>query len=128
MKKRHAITLLEIMIVIFLIGLIGGVVGYNMKGSLDRGRSFKTDQQASRIAEVLELEMNTQRLEPKQIEEDPKTTLVNSGLFKGEKEDLLKDGWGQEMVVKWNKKDAKFDVVSERNETYKQKHKTNPKG
>ena len=40
MRKKRAITLLEIMIVILLIGLIGGVVSYNLKGTLDKGKAF----------------------------------------------------------------------------------------
>ena len=41
-KKQYALTLIEIMIVIVLIGLIGSVIGANMKGSLDEGKAFKT--------------------------------------------------------------------------------------
>ena len=36
MKKR-ALTLLEVMIVIFLITLITGTIGYSMRGTLDKG-------------------------------------------------------------------------------------------
>ena len=43
MQKKRALTLLEIMIVIVLIGIIGSVIGVNMKGSLDAGKAFKSD-------------------------------------------------------------------------------------
>ncbi len=40
--KRRYITLIEIMIVMFLIALITGVLAYNYRGSLDEGKAFKT--------------------------------------------------------------------------------------
>ena len=52
MKKR-ALTLLEIMIVIFLITLITGVVGYSMKGSLDKGKAFRTEQGKEQLHDLL---------------------------------------------------------------------------
>ncbi|MBS0615179.1 MAG: type II secretion system protein [Verrucomicrobia bacterium] len=127
MKKRQSITLLEIMIVIFLIGLIGGVVGYNMSGSLDRGRAFKTDQMSARAEEILELEMYTNKLTPTQVKEDATNILFKSGLFK-DRNEILKDGWGQVMKVDWNEKDSKFVVMSEKNEKYKKEHRTARKG
>ena len=52
MKKR-SVTLLEMMIVITLIGLIASVIGYNMKGSLDRGKAFKTEESQKQIKDIL---------------------------------------------------------------------------
>ena len=40
-KKKRSMTLLEVMIVIFIIGIIGSIVGYNMKGSMEKARAFK---------------------------------------------------------------------------------------
>ena len=40
--KRHFVTLIEMMIVMFLIMLITGVIAYNYRGSLDEGKAFKT--------------------------------------------------------------------------------------
>ncbi len=54
--KKQAITLIEIMIVILLIGLIGGTLAYNMRGSLDKGKEFKTEQNKSKLYDVLMLE------------------------------------------------------------------------
>ena len=48
MRKKRAITLLEIMIVILLIGLIGGVVSYNLKGTLDKGKAFASKEGAKK--------------------------------------------------------------------------------
>jgi len=49
-------TLLEIMIVIVIIGIVGSVVGYNMRGSLDQGRAFKTKEAARKLYEIILLE------------------------------------------------------------------------
>jgi len=56
-RKRHPITLLEIMIVILLIGVIGGVLSYNLKGTLDRGKKFRTEEGMKRLKEILEIEI-----------------------------------------------------------------------
>lgn len=56
-RKRHPITLLEIMIVILLIGVIGGVLSYNLKGTLDRGKKFRTEEGIKRLKEILDLEV-----------------------------------------------------------------------
>ena len=42
-KSKKAMTLLEVMIVIFIIGIISSVIGYNMKGSLEKAKAFKTE-------------------------------------------------------------------------------------
>ncbi len=52
-RKKRALTLLEIMIVIFLITLITGAIGYNMKGTLDRGRAFRTEQAQAQLRDLL---------------------------------------------------------------------------
>lgn len=96
--KRHskkAITLLEIMIVIFIIGIIGSVVGYNMKGSLDKGRSFKTEQAANKLYEVLTYALADGTVTYEEIKNTPdrlKTALRSSGLVQ-KPDDLIKDGW-----------------------------------
>ncbi len=72
MKKR-AITLLEIMIVIFLIALIGGVVGFNMKGSMDKGKAFKTSQAISRVKEILYLVASEQNLNLDEVVKNKET-------------------------------------------------------
>ena len=55
-KRKCNITLIEIMIVILLIGLIGGVLAYNLKGSLKEGQKFKSEQGAKRVKNILMLE------------------------------------------------------------------------
>lgn len=92
MKKKHSFTLLEIMIVIFLIGLIGSIIGYNMKGSLEEGKAFKTEQAALKLQDLFELEI-AKGATPEQIEGDPESYLQATGLVKDPGK-LLRDGWG----------------------------------
>ena len=56
-KKKQPMTLLEIMIVIFIIGIIGSVIGYNMKGSLEEGKAFKSKEGSRQVYEILTLEV-----------------------------------------------------------------------
>lgn len=93
-KKKYALTLLEIMIVIVLIGLIGSVIGYNMKGSLDEGRAFKTEYAMQQITDILMLEVAKGDETIASIIENRAVHLHNSGLVKNV-DKLLQDGWGQ---------------------------------
>lgn len=92
--KKKAMTLLEIMIVIFIIGIIGSVIGYNMKGSLDEGKAFKTREGARQIYEILTLE----KAKTNKNISNVKKTLENSGLVR-KVDDLMKDGWGKAYTI-----------------------------
>jgi type II secretory pathway pseudopilin PulG len=98
LKKKRSLTLLEIMIVIVLIGLIGSVIGVNMKGSLDEGRAFKTRQAQEQIKDILMLEV-ARGTPLEKVIENKEAYLANSGLVKNPKK-FLKDGWEEEFEVK----------------------------
>ena len=100
MKKKRNFTLLEIMIVIFLIGLITSVVGYNLKGSLTQGKVFKTEQAIERIKDILEFEL-ARGVESNAINDNYEKVLADSGLIKNTK-NLTKDGWGNPFKVSVN--------------------------
>jgi general secretion pathway protein G len=100
MKKRRmkrTLTLLEIMIVIFLITLITGVIGYNMKGSLDKGKAFRTVQAQAQLHDMLLLALADGEPMSK-ILESPQPVLKKLGLAK-DPDKLLKDGWGELFVI-----------------------------
>ncbi len=88
-------TLLEIMIVIFIIGIITSVVGFNMRGSLDKGKAFKTKQGVHKLYEIVQL----QEAQGYALQDDEdlitqvKSLLDSSGLVR-KADDLMKDGWG----------------------------------
>lgn len=112
-KRKHPMTLLEIMIVIFLIGLIASVIGYNMKGSLDEGRAFKTRQAKEQIHDILLLEYANHNFSVplEEIAANPLSYLEDSGMVKNP-ESLLQDGWGRPFEIKVAKGDLKITSKS----------------
>lgn len=95
-NKKRAFTLLEIMIVIFLIGLIGSVIGYNMKGSLEKGKVFKTEQGAAQLRDVLLLQV-ADGASLDDVVGSPLKYVKKSGLIR-DPDKAVKDGWGQPYV------------------------------
>jgi prepilin-type N-terminal cleavage/methylation domain-containing protein len=122
LKKKHkqyALTLIEIMIVIVLIGLIGSVIGANMKGSLDEGRAFKTKYAMEQIKDILMLEVaKGQSIEVVVAEKE--NYLANSGMVKDAKK-MLKDGWGEDFNV--GLKGQKITISSKALAAYEAKKK-----
>jgi type II secretory pathway pseudopilin PulG len=92
-SKKRPVTLIEIMIVIVLIGLIGGVVAYNMRGSLEEGKLFKTRQGGAQVYNILMLEVAKGR-PINDVAAHWTEVLEQSTLAKNPKE-LSRDGWGQ---------------------------------
>ena len=117
MKKKYAMTLLEIMIVIFIIGIIGSVIGYNMRGSLDKGKAFKTKEGVNKLYEIVQLE--EAQGNPLSADQDLETAierlLTNSGLVR-RPSDLMKDGWGNTYEFKQDGKELR--ITSDKYESY----------
>lgn len=106
MKKR-ALTLLEIMIVIMLITLISGTIGYSMKGSLEKGRAFRTQQGQEQLKDLL-LICLSEGVNIEELAQNPVQHLKNLGLAK-DPENLVKDGWKQPFEI--SAKPAKNDFT-----------------
>ena len=123
MKKysRRSFTLLEIMIVIFLIGLIGSVIGYNMKSSLEKGKVFRTEQAMRQIEDALSLLLAEGGTTREEIHADLPGSLGKTGLFK-KPEEVSKDGWGAPFVVTVEN-DGSILVASENYQKYLEKNK-----
>lgn len=124
MKRKRTLTLLEIMIVIFLITLITGVIGYNMKGSLDKGKAFRTEQARDQLHDMLLLGLS----EGKSIDailSNPKAVLQDLGLAR-DPEGLLKDGWNENFKISANSSRNDFKITSRNLDKYNEKksHKT----
>jgi general secretion pathway protein G len=121
-KRKKPITLLEIMIVIFLIGLIGSVIGYNMRGSLEEGKAFKTRHAQEQIKDILLLEI-AKGEDIDTVIANPEVYLENSKLVKSVK-DMLVDGWKAPFVISKNPHDANdIRVVSQNLINYEKKKK-----
>lgn len=120
-RRRRNVTLIEMMIVMFLIALISGVVAYNYRASLDEGRAFKTREGIERVRTILLLETATNDDAWSDIETNWKAYVASSPLAANPKE-LVKDGWGKEYEVRVTEGpdgDQDIQVRSERYEAYK---------
>ena len=91
-KKRY-ITLIEVMIVMFLIALIMGVLAYNYQGSLEQGKVFKTKAAMDRLETILNLAIAEQPSLMSRVSEDWENIVDQSPLVHNAK-DLKVDGWG----------------------------------
>lgn len=114
-KKRY-ITLVEMMIVMFLIAMITGVIAYNYTGSLDEGKAFKTKSGIDKIHTVLDLYLATHPEEKSQIPTKWRTIVAESQLVKNAKE-LETDGWGGSYEVTLNN-DQEIEITSKKYEDY----------
>ncbi|HEX2580109.1 MAG TPA: prepilin-type N-terminal cleavage/methylation domain-containing protein [Rhabdochlamydiaceae bacterium] len=132
MKKKRAITLLEIMIVILLIGLIGGVVSYNLKGTLDKGKAFASKEGAKKLEDILNLEIQQGTRKALVVARDNsdnrevvQACLTNSGLISSQQiKKFIKDGWGEYYTIRKVKGQEQVVVTSRRYEEYKKTHHT----
>lgn len=106
--KKKALTLIEIMIVILLITLIGGAIGYNVKGSLKKGREFKTEQAKAQLEDILEICLQNGK-SVQEILGDLSDAVKSTGLAK-DPDKLLKDGNGIPFQVTYNDRLKAFQV------------------
>jgi general secretion pathway protein G len=97
-RKKLEITLIEIMIVMFLIALITGVLAYNYRGSLEQGKVFKTKAAIEKLESILNLAVAENPELNDSIEENWKDIINKSPLVKNPK-DLELDGWGKPYQV-----------------------------
>lgn len=119
MEKR-TLTLIEIMIVIFIITLISGVVGYNLKGSMDKGRAFKTEQGIDQLRNIL-LICASEGADMSQIKEKTIEVVKKAGLAKDPAK-LVVDGWGKPYRIEISADGNDFHITSENLSNYKKKH------
>lgn len=114
--RRRFVTLIEMMIVMFLIALITGVVAYNYRGSLDEGKAFKTKAGIERLRNVLDM----------MAADDPtfdlsgdgwKSAVQKSPLVQDAKS-LITDGWGYEYSVARDPDTHNIVITSQKYEAY----------
>lgn len=110
MKKKNCFTLLEIIIVIFLITLITGAIGYSMKGTLDKGKVFRTEQAIEQLRDLF-LMCLAEGETPDEIIRSPEKVIKKYGLAKNPKK-IIEDGWGEQLTITYLKKQKDFSIVS----------------
>jgi general secretion pathway protein G len=109
--RKRMITLIEIMIVMFLIALITGVLAYNYRGSLEEGKVFKTQAAMQKLETILNLAVAQDPRLQDGISEHWRTIVESSPLVHNAK-DLEYDGWGYEYKVEKNN-EGKIEIISE---------------
>lgn len=107
--RKYPLSLIEVMIVILLISLIGGVISYNVKGSLHKGKQFKTAQAKEQLENALNICLQESNKTPQQILDKKEEALQESGIVKNPKK-ILTDGWGREFDVIYDEKNGCFIV------------------
>lgn len=119
--KKSYITLIEIMIVMFLIALITGVLAYNYRGSLDQGKVFKTKAAIEKLETILNLSVAENPGLNENITEHWREVIKDSPLVKNPN-DLIYDGWGKEYRVEKNS-DGQIEVYSDSLNDYEKSKK-----
>lgn len=117
-KKRY-ITLIEMMIVMFLIALIIGVIGYNYRGTLDEGKAFKTKAGIEKLETILHLALAENSNLETNIESNWQEIIKSSPLVSNPSA-LIKDGWGDVYDVKVE--NGRLVVRSQKYEDYIRSH------
>jgi general secretion pathway protein G len=122
--KKRFITLIEIMIVMFLIALITGVIAYNFRGSLDEGKAFKTKAAIERIEQVLNLAVSENpNLQESITSPGTWQEIIRKSPLVNNPDALLRDGWGGEYQVSIDDNGA-IRVSSQRYNDYVSTHQT----
>ena len=111
MKKR-ALTLIEIMIVIFLITLITGAIGYNMKGSMNKGKEFRTKQARAQLHDLLLICLDEGTVDAETIAKNPVFYLKKSGLAKDPGK-IVQDGWNVDFKISATPDKKDFVITSD---------------
>ncbi|MEN9654770.1 MAG: hypothetical protein RL235_882 [Chlamydiota bacterium] len=110
MKKR-TFTLLEIIIAIFLITLITGAIGYSMRGTLDKGRVFRTEQAKDQLHDLL-LMCVAEGDSPQNVAAKPMEHIRKHKLAK-HPDKIVLDGWGKPFHIQLSKDGRDFVITSD---------------
>lgn len=112
-RKKYSVTLIEIMIVILLIGLISGALVFNMRGSMDKGRVFKSQQNAQRVYDALMMANASGEFDLQDFADQKKVLAVlNKSPFIKNGDAALVDGWGDQLHIELREDD--IEVFSQR--------------
>jgi type II secretory pathway pseudopilin PulG len=118
LKQRRYVTLIEMMIVMTLIILIIGVIGYNYRGALDEGKAFKTKAGMEKVETILSLAVADK---PSLIEDISNSweQIVRDSPMVRNPDDLIYDGWGYKYRV-----DVENGVITVHSDKYDEYVKT----
>lgn len=118
--NKRFVTLIEMMIVMFLIALITGVIAYNYRGSLDEGKAFKTKAGIEKLETILNLEASKNPALYENIGEWKE--YIKASPLVSNVQSLTTDGWGTPYRVEVE--DGKIVVRSDNYDNYTKSHHT----
>jgi general secretion pathway protein G len=118
LKQRRFVTLIEMMIVMTLIILIIGVIGYNYRGALDEGKAFKTKAGMEKVETILSLAVADKPSLIEDIGSNWEQIIRGSPMVKNP-DDLIYDGWGYKYKV-----DVENGAISVHSDKYDEYSKT----
>lgn len=121
--QRRFVTLIEMMIVMFLIAMIAGALAYNFQGSLDEGKAFKTKSGIEKLETILNLEISKHPGAENQVISNWKAAVNASPIVK-DPDALIKDGWGADYDVSLNPDTGGVQVTSKKYDEYLRTHNT----
>jgi type II secretory pathway pseudopilin PulG len=120
-KRRCALTLMEMIIVMILIATITGSIAVSYNSSLNKGRTFATERKIERLKAIIHVYMaeHPDYVSQSSGQEPNWEQVINeTGLGTSKAEDLLKDAWGNKLTISYkpNPSDGTFalDVTSPR--------------
>lgn len=119
--QRRFVTLIEMMIVMFLIALITGVIAYNYRGSLDEGKAFKTESAITKLETILNLEVSKQPDRASSIVSNWQEYVKASPIVH-DPNALIRDGWGEIYEVNLDTNTGGVHVYSKKFEEYRNTH------
>ena len=82
---------MELMVVIVIIGLVSSVIAYNVRGSLNRGRKFRTEQALDKLEDTIALWIPASHID--RLVKNPVQVLSRECVIKNA-ESIVLDGWG----------------------------------
>jgi len=106
-------TLLEIMVVIFIIGIVGTVIGVNMKGSLEQGKAFKSEKGSKQVYEILNLEIAKGNIEPAELNTKKAIQYIRDSGLAPDARKLMEDGWSHQYRILVKEDGTDIRVVSD---------------
>lgn len=119
-KQKRYVTLIEMMIVMTLIILIMGVIGYNYRGALDEGKAFKTKSGMEKLETILSLAVADKPALIDDISTNWEQIVRGSPLVRNP-DDLIYDGWGYKYRI-----DVENGVISIHSDKYDEYAKSKP--
>lgn len=120
-RRRLAVTLIEMIIVMILIASITGVLAVSYRGMLEKGNAFKTEQRMRRLEAIITTHI-MENTDKSGDQVDWLTVVRNSPLAGERAEDLMCDGWGKKfniVIPPLDQSDWKVTITSEALNRYK---------